>query len=580
MLPGRSCGKALPVSAALTTGRRSSRLFSFANAAILLCCAMLALTAFPLLASVTRLLDGASSNEVVSGLGGASFRIVMLNTALVVLTSAAIAVTTACVLAWIDERTDGNLPGFGRMMALAPLLVPPVAGVMGWAVLLDPNAGLLNGLLRQAFAPFGITFGRGPLNVYTATSMVLMTSLYLVPYAYLIIAAALRQLDPGLEEASRLNRAGPFRTMWKVTLPSIAPSIGSAAMLTVISGLGLFSVPFIIGTTARLDVVSVYVFRLLDQYPPRPALALAVAALLFLLVQGLLAIQRHMAARRRHAAVGGRGARSARVRLGVLRPFARGLAIFYILATAVLPLAALFLVSLQPFWSGNINWSVLSFDNYRVALFQSGPTSRALFNSVSLAALTATSAMLCVGTIMLYAAMFNRRLEKIADFATALPATIPHTVVGVCFILAFSGGLFNLYGSPVLLFLAYLVMALPFAGRAASSAATAIGKDLAEASRTFGAGEGRTFRRIMMPLALPGLAAGWAIIFIHTAGEVTASALLAGSRTPVIGRVLMDLWNYGSFPQVAALALIIAAMNAIVVGLVLRFADRGMVAGG
>ena len=80
----------------------------------------------------------------------------------------------------------------------------------------------------------------------------------------------------------------------------------------------------------------------------------------------------------------------------------------------------------------------------------------------------------------------------------------------------------------------------------------------------------------MLPLALPGLAAGWAIIFIHTAGEVTASALLAGSKTPVIGRVLMDLWNYGSFPQVAALALIMASINACVIGLVLRLSKRGL----
>ena len=548
----------------------------FATVAILLCVLLLLVTLYPLFASATRLFDGASLAEVMSGLSSAGFQSVLVNTAFVVATGSVLAVATGASLAWIDERTDGNLPGFGRMMALAPLLVPPVAGVMGWAVLLDPNAGLLNGIVRQMFSPFGISFNRGPLNIYTATSMILMTALYLVPYAYLIIAAALRQLDPSLEEASRVSQAGPFRTLWKVTLPSVAPSIGSAFALTVISGLGLFSVPFIIGATARIDVVSVYVFRLLDQYPPRPALALAIAALLFLIVQALLFLQRRMAARRRHAAVGGRGQRSARVRLGAARPAARALAVTYILATAVLPLAALVLVSLQPFWSANINWSVLGLENYRVALFQSGPTSRALINSISLAAFTATAAMASVGAIMLYAHIFNRKLEKLADLTTSLPATIPHTVVGVCFILAFSGGALNLYGTPALLFIAYLVMALPFAGRAASSAATSVGKDLAEASRTFGAGEGRTFRCIMLPLALPGLAAGWAIIFIHTAGEVTASALLAGAKTPVIGRVLMDLWNYGSFPQVAALALIIAAMNAIVVGLVLRFADRSL----
>ncbi len=548
----------------------------FSLFSLALCCIFLLLTIYPLLVSTTKLFDANSWREISEGLSSASLRTVLLNTLIIVGSATIIALITGGLLAWIDERTDGGLPGFGRLMALAPLLVPPIAGVMGWAVLLDPNAGLLNGFLRWALAPLGVTIARGPLNIFTPTALGLMTALYLVPYAYLILAAALRQLDPALEEAARINQAGPFKTLIKITLPSIGPAIGSASIVTIISGLGLFSVPFIIGASARMDVISVYIFRLLDSYPPRPVLALTLAALLFLIVQILLWTQRRLTNARRYAAIGGRGQRIALVRLGTMRPLAHSFSLIYIFATAALPLAALLLVSLQPYWTPAIQWSNLSFENYRVALFQTGATSRALLNSLTMAAASATLTMASVGALMVYTQTFNRRLERYADLATSLPATIPHTVIGVCFILTFSGGLLNLYGTQTLLLLAYMVMALPFAGRAAASATSTIGKDLAEASRTFGAGEGRTFWRIMLPLALPGLAAGWAIIFIHTAGEVTASALLASSKTPVIGRVLMDLWNYGSFPQVAALALIMAVINACVIGIVLRLSNRSL----
>jgi iron(III) transport system permease protein len=110
----------------------------------------------------------------------------------------------------------------------------------------------------------------------------------------------------------------------------------------------------------------------------------------------------------------------------------------------------------------------------------------------------------------------------------------------------------------------------PSVGQAAATGAAAIGRELGDASRVFGAGQGRTFWRIMLPLALPAMVAGWAIVFIHTAGELTASALLSTTGNPVVGRMLMDLWNYGSFPQVAALALVMTLVNAVFITVILR----------
>ena len=59
--------------------------------------------------------------------------------------------------------------------------------------------------------------------------------------------------------------------------------------------------------------------------------------------------------------------------------------------------------------------------------------------------------------------------------------------------------------------------------------------------------------------------AGWAIVFVHNVGELTASAILSGTQNQVIAKVLMDMWNEGSFPQVAAIAIVITLLNTIFV---------------
>jgi iron(III) transport system permease protein len=124
--------------------------------------------------------------------------------------------------------------------------------------------------------------------------------------------------------------------------------------------------------------------------------------------------------------------------------------------------------------------------------------------------------------------------------------------VGV--LLAFSGPPFNLSGTLVLLLMTYIVIHMPEASIAANAAVAQVGKELLEASSTSGATEGRTFREILMPLTLPGMVSGWALLFVLMAGELTASALLAGARNPVIGFVILDIWEQGTFGTLAALA--------------------------
>ena len=536
---------------------------------------------YPLGVAVFRTLGEApaGASAIAKSIESGALLRVLRNTALVVFGGAALATVVGAVLAFINERTDGSLGASGELLPLAPMIVPPIAGVIGWAILLDPRVGLVNGVLKDLLGRLGITLDNGPLDIYTPTGLIFVTGLYLVPYVYLIVAAALRGLDASLDEASRVHGASPLRTMVRVTLPAVRPAIAAGALTAVIGGIGLFSVPIVLGTAARMDVISVHIYRLFEQFPPQTATGLMLSAAMVAVVQFLLLAQRWLVPSEGHAVIGGRGGRAGLIRLGRWRRPAQGLAIGYLLATSVLPVLGLAIVSLQPFWTPIIDTKQFTLASYTFVLFENGPTSRAFVTSLGLGAATATAAVLIAALLLLGSRHSKGALAKASDMVLTLPATLPHTVIGVAFLITFTPAPFKLYGTTTLLFLAYLAMALPFAARAAEAAASGIGADLSEASRIAGAGRGRTFLRILLPLSLPGLMAGWIIVFIHTAGEVTASSLLAGARNPVIGRVMTELWVFGSFPQLAAMSIVVTAVTSTGVAVMLYFTRRATLRG-
>jgi iron(III) transport system permease protein len=544
------------------------------------------LVMYPLASIVLALLSDASSGK---GLGiDASVWTVLRNTLVVVAGSSLLALVVGTVLALINERTDGGFQGLGNFMPVAPLMLPSITGVLGWVVLCDPRVGLINVALR------GLTGAgenaEGPLNIYSLTGILFVMAVHMVPTIYLVVSAALRNIDPAVEEASRISGAGPLQTGWRVTLPAIRPALFEAWLLTIIGGISIFSVPVILGTGAQFEVMSVRIWSYLTSFPSNQSAALVLAAGMLLIVLSLRLLQRYLVPAGRQAVVGGRGVRSAPTRLGTVRHLTRALIIAYIFVSLILPLLALVLVSLEPFWTANIPWERLSLANYAKVLTQTPATIRALVNSVVLASVGATICMAVAGFLMLYlhqqgpAGRGGKKKTRqggagfrgVVDLVTSLPTTIPHSLIGVGFILAFSQAPLDLYGTIWILLLAFLVMEIPYAAGAARSATSVIGHELTEASRVFRESAGGTMRRILLPLVLPGLAAGWVLVFIRVLGEVTASAMLSGTANPVVGSMLLDLWRQGNFPMMTAFALLVWFIGSALVLVMLWLNNRSL----
>jgi len=523
------------------------------------------LAVYPLGLLVTELfwVDGHFSfDAIVNTATMPGLVVIVVDTVIMVIACSLLALAIAAAFAWLNERTDARFGFLTDTLPLLPFMVPPVAGAIGWVLLLSPRAGYVNGIVRALAEPFGISLREGPFDIFSWGGLIFVMALYQVPYAFLMIVSGLRSLDPSLEEQSRISGAGLFETLRRVTLRALGPSIAGAVLLMAWQGFALFSVPAIIGSPAGIEVLAVRIVRLLTfSYPPQVDVALGLSMIVAALVSVTWIVQRKVIDAGRNSAFGGKAHNIRIIRLGAWKWPMRGLMLLYIFAAAIMPLCALIIVSLNGFWSLSIKWGRLSLDAFRTNVFEHPITALSLWNSIVIGAVTATVGILAAALISQYLLRHRSGLARGVDGALKLPAVVSHVVIGVAFVIAFAGPPFHLGGTALILGMVYLVLYLPQALAATDAAVGQVGVELSEASRLAGASDMQTFRRINLPLILGSLVAGWSLMFTRVAGDLTASALLSGTGNPVVGFRILEIYTNGSFAALAALTLVLVAIT-------------------
>jgi iron(III) transport system permease protein len=497
------------------------------------------------------------------------------NTTVVVGLSTAAALVVGSVLAWVNERTDARLGLLSDIVPLVPFLLPPIAGAVGWSLLGSERSGYLNLALRPLLGWFGVDLaGKGPFTIQSWAGIIFVYTIYQVPYVFMIVSAGLRNTDASLDEQSRVSGAGPWRTLRRVSLAGIRPSLGAAALLVVWTGFGLFSVPTILATQAHIDILSVRVVRLLSfTYPPETGIAVGLNLIVMLVIAVLWYAQTRLLRGHRTAGIGGKGTRARPIRLGGWRWPVRVMVFGYLAVTSVLPLGALILVSLTGYWSNSIDWGALNLDAFE-RTFADVTTQEALLNSLLLGAAAATIGVLAAAVVSLAVRRWGGTAGRVVDAAIKFPPTLSHLVLAVGFVLAFSGAPFWWGGTLWILLLAYITVHMPQATTASDAAAAQVGRELTEASRLAGAGGGRTFRRVTLPLMLPGLLAGWALLFVTVVGDISASAILAGTDNEVVGFRILEVFANGDYAMLGSLSVTLVLVTALVVLPITWYARR------
>lgn len=488
----------------------------------------------------------------------------------IALAVAAIAAGGGVKLAWLVSRTDLPAKAAMETCIIAPLFLSPFVGAIAWLVLGSPKAGLINVLAAQVFGAGGPV-----VNVATPVGIVLIMALYFVPYGYLTVAAALRNMDPALEEASYLNGSGVLATVWRVTLPVVRPSLISAFFFIFVLAAGTFAIPAALDRSSQIRFLAVDVFQASATYPIDYGTSAAIGTLLFWVsVVGIVAYRFASQAARRFVTVTARGYRMRPVRLRWARGPAVGIIGLYVLFSIGLPyLALIYSAFARP--GGSVFAPVWS-SAAAMAVAGSREVAGASVNTVIVGLITPC---LCaaLGLSVAYAV---RRMKvkgaKALDFITMFSIAVPGIVFGTGVFWTYV--LTPVYGTIWVLVLAFLAAYLPFAYRIADTALLQIDPALEEASALCGAGHLRTLTRITLRLAQPALLSAWVMVFIFSVREISAAVLLTSSDNVVLSVLSYDYLDYGDVPKAAVVGLLQTALLGL--GVVLgRFVFRVKLAG-
>jgi iron(III) transport system permease protein len=130
---------------------------------------------------------------------------------------------------------------------------------------MGPKAGWLNLALRSLLGGEG----EGPLNVFTMGGLIVCQGLASVPFVFILLTAALRTMNPSLEEASAASGAPPMTTFRRVTLPVLLPGVAAPLILACLVTLEQFELPSIIGVPAKVNIFS---YRILYELNPADGL--------------------------------------------------------------------------------------------------------------------------------------------------------------------------------------------------------------------------------------------------------------------------------------------------------------------
>ena len=194
---------------------------------------------------------------------------------------------------------------------------------------------------------------------------------------------------------------------------------------------------------------------------------------------------------------------------------------------------------------------------------------------LSLRLATATTMILLVGGLPLagWLALSRRRGRWVVDALVALPLVLPPTVLGFYVLVALGprspiGRAYEaMVGSPIVfsfqgLLVASVLYSLPFAVQPFTAAFAAVDRNLIETAWCLGASRLRTFARIVVPLARPGIIAGAVLTFAHTVGEFGV-VLMVGGNLPGSTRTVsisiyddVQAFNYARAGRTAALLLV------------------------
>jgi len=478
----------------------------------------------------------------------------------------AVSVPLGFIFAWLVERTDMRYKALAMSLLSIGILFPTFLKAMGWVFLLHPRIGIINIFLMQIF---GLT--KAPLNIATLTGIGFVQGLTLTPLAYVMISAALKSMNPALVEAASVHGVSQWRTLVRIELPLIWPALFSAVIWMFTVAIAAFDVPGVIGMANNIFTFSTAIYFMINPNEGLPRYGLTgaygtimVAVSLILMIPYFIALKQS----HKYQIISGKAYQSRPVELGKWWLGAWGLLGLYFVLAFVLPLLAIFWVSLLPYVQAPSRQAlaVISFERY---------TQIAVDHALLGAALNTLLLMVIVPTIIL---IFSAAISWIVTrsrmrWRVALDAIafLPHPVPNLLFALAIAylalliSNVIPIYGTLFVLMAVYVICWISFGTRVLNNSMIQVHRELEEAAQVGGVSTFRILAKVIVPLIKPGLIYTWIWTSLSAYRELTMAVFLASPKSQVLSTYIWGQWHGGGLGDAAAIAIVmIAVMSPLV----------------
>jgi iron(III) transport system permease protein len=489
----------------------------------------------------------------------------LLNSFIFGLGASGLSALFALTLAWITIRTNAPFRRLFELTAIIPNILPPILVSISWVMLLNPSNGLINGLLVKLFG-----LEKGPFNIYSLPGLIFVEALILTPLAFLIIAAALKSMDPSLEESAKTLGSSEFGVMSRITFPLMRPAILAAVTLNFVRAVESFDTPAIIALPARIEVFTTKIWReALGSFPTNHNLAAAYGVGILMVALLFVYLYRHFTSQvESFSTVTGKGFRPHQIDLGGWKYLASSLAFSLLVLLVVLPVLVLLLVALLPYYHVPTwqTWNHLTLDHFRY-IWATPRVHRAFLNSLFLALTGATICMLLASLASYITVRTKLAARGILEGLVFIPWAFPGTALALGLLWAYVDFPIPVYATIWIILIAYVTRFLPYGLRAVSSTIIQVHKELEEASVVCGAGFIATFRRVLIPMMRPGVMAGWIILVTIFIREFSATLFLYSPGSEPLGPLLYFLYLDGMRGRVAAIGLVISAVSIILIAI-------------
>ena len=470
------------------------------------------------------------------------------------LLSAGVTTLLAFILAYSVHFT--NIPKWMKRMieklAVLPMLLPTIT--YGFAIIYSfGRQGLLTKL-----------FGKQLFDIYGVNGLVLGYVIYTLPVAFVLINNTMQYIDKKYLIVSKVMGDKPFRSFLQTILRPLSGTLAASVIQCFFLSFTDFGIPASVG--GRVEVIASLLYNEMLGSVPNFNNGAVVAMIMLLpsiISIGLLSYLEKYNIRYNKVSV-------VELKKSIARDVAFGTVSAIILVSVLSVFAVIVLIPFIQEWPYRMSFSLEHFVN----VFQDSVLLRVIKNSLVTALITAVA-----GTLIAYGAALvtarsklSGKCKKIMESISLVTNTVPGMVLGIAYLLAFSGT--SLQNTIVIIVVCNVVHFFSTPYLMMKNSLEKMNSSWETTAKLMGDKWIQTIIRVVTPNALSSLLEVFSYYFVNAMVTVSAIIFITGARTMVMTAKIKELQHYAEFNEVFVLSMMILVINLLAKCLFQYLANR------